>query len=359
MQRVVIDEPYEFVPPVYSEWWPTMLRFILRRYIRKPYGVHSIECRQRRTAEGIARGRAQHHARAEPLPHGRPDGARRAGHGGRLPPVRDGELARVQAEPVSNVHDAADGRVQRAARRQRPAGDRDGDRHPGLAAAAADRVSRRRDHAAQRSHRRDDGRAVVHRAAGGEAAEEGRQAGRRGDSSRRHALCVSTATWRQRSGRSSMRWKQLLSWQPQRHLSIVERIDKIGQALLSLKEIEFLGAPGSGNIYERAEKLVEEVLAQLETNGRSAIRPATPMMRVKRLRTAILPDMVDGQGDARGARAALARFGGGVLRAADFALSAGLHSAREESAGAGGRNGRAAARRFHRPVMPFTSRFMR
>ena len=35
MQRVVIDEPYEFVPPVYSEWWPTLLRFILRRYLRK------------------------------------------------------------------------------------------------------------------------------------------------------------------------------------------------------------------------------------------------------------------------------------------------------------------------------------
>src|SRR6187401_3570431 len=45
MQRVVIDEPYKFVPPVYSDWWPTMLRFILRRYIRKLYGVERIECR--------------------------------------------------------------------------------------------------------------------------------------------------------------------------------------------------------------------------------------------------------------------------------------------------------------------------
>ena len=45
MQRVVIDEPYEFVPPVYSDWWPWMLRFYLRRYLRKAYGVHSVECR--------------------------------------------------------------------------------------------------------------------------------------------------------------------------------------------------------------------------------------------------------------------------------------------------------------------------
>src|SRR6476619_7194198 len=45
MQRIVIDEPYVFVPPVYSEWWPTMLRFILRPYLRKSAGVHSVECR--------------------------------------------------------------------------------------------------------------------------------------------------------------------------------------------------------------------------------------------------------------------------------------------------------------------------
>src|SRR5262245_65426105 len=45
MQRIVIDEPYKFVPPVYSEWWPTMLRFILRRYLRNAFGVHSVECR--------------------------------------------------------------------------------------------------------------------------------------------------------------------------------------------------------------------------------------------------------------------------------------------------------------------------
>src|SRR6476660_5055723 len=45
MQRVVIDEPYEFVPPVYSEWWPTALRFILRPYLWKSFGIHSIACR--------------------------------------------------------------------------------------------------------------------------------------------------------------------------------------------------------------------------------------------------------------------------------------------------------------------------
>src|SRR5262245_62111797 len=45
MQKVVIDEPYVFVPPVYSDVWPWILRFYLPRYLRKSYGVYSIECR--------------------------------------------------------------------------------------------------------------------------------------------------------------------------------------------------------------------------------------------------------------------------------------------------------------------------
>jgi hypothetical protein len=85
-----------------------------------------------------------------------------------------------------------------------------------------------------------------------------------------------------------------LSWQPQRHLSVVERITKIGQAFLSLKEIEFLGAPSNGNIYERAERLVEEVLSRLESQWQITDSSGNAMIRVKRLRTAILHDMIGG-----------------------------------------------------------------
>ena len=45
MQQVVFDEPYQFVPPVYSELWPNILRLYLRRYLRTGYGIHSVECR--------------------------------------------------------------------------------------------------------------------------------------------------------------------------------------------------------------------------------------------------------------------------------------------------------------------------
>src|SRR5262245_7482055 len=69
MQRVVIDEPYKFVPPVYTEWWPTVLRFILRPYLRKAFGIHSVECRHvERLKASLAAGHsimlAPNHCRA-------------------------------------------------------------------------------------------------------------------------------------------------------------------------------------------------------------------------------------------------------------------------------------------------------
>jgi hypothetical protein len=84
------------------------------------------------------------------------------------------------------------------------------------------------------------------------------------------------------------------TWQPQNHLTLVERIDRIGHALLALKEVEFLGAPRSGNPFERAEHLVQELLATLEAKWQIKDASGSVIARVKRLRTAILPDMVAG-----------------------------------------------------------------
>ena len=259
MQRVVIDEPYEFVPPVYSEWWPTLLRFYLRRYLRTAFGIHSVECRHvERLKASLAAGHsimlAPNHCRmSDPVVLGV------LGMEGRLPPVRDGELACVQAKPVSNLHDAADGRVQHSARRQRPAGDRNGDQHSRIAAAAADcvpegAITRHNDLIDEMM----DGPSFIARQAAKRLKKEGKPGGVViHPVATRYAFHGDLAT---ALGPDLDALEIDLSWQPQRHLSLVDRIGKIGQALLSLKEIEFLGAPRSGNIYERAEKLVEEVL---------------------------------------------------------------------------------------------------
>ena len=43
-----------------------------------------------------------------------------------------------------------------------------------------------------------------------------------------------------------------LSWQPQSHLPLRERIVKVGHALLALKEMEYLGATQSGAVRRTA-----------------------------------------------------------------------------------------------------------
>jgi len=64
--------------------------------------------------------------------------------------------------------------------------------------------------------------------------------------------------------------------------------------LLALKEIELLGTSHAGDPYERAERLMEQVLSRLEADWKVKDTSGSPMVRVKRLRTAILPDMVAG-----------------------------------------------------------------
>jgi 1-acyl-sn-glycerol-3-phosphate acyltransferase len=86
-----------------------------------------------------------------------------------------------------------------------------------------------------------------------------------------------------------------LSWQPQNHLPLRERIVKAGHALLALKEMEYLGATQSGGARERLPKLLDHLLQPLEQEWTGGRREPDPMTRIKRLRTAILPEMVHGE----------------------------------------------------------------
>jgi Acyltransferase len=83
-----------------------------------------------------------------------------------------------------------------------------------------------------------------------------------------------------------------LSWRCQKHLSIEERIAKVGLALLALKEIEFLGQPQTGTVAERLERLIDRLLHPLEMEWLKGERQAHVVDRVRKLRTAVLPDML-------------------------------------------------------------------
>jgi hypothetical protein len=91
------------------------------------------------------------------------------------------------------------------------------------------------------------------------------------------------------------RLERRLSWQPQNHLSIVDRIGKLGQALLTLREIETFGDARTGNLYLRAEQLVSHLLEKLEAEWKIGDSTGSVIARVKRIRTAILPDLVGGK----------------------------------------------------------------
>jgi 1-acyl-sn-glycerol-3-phosphate acyltransferase len=85
-----------------------------------------------------------------------------------------------------------------------------------------------------------------------------------------------------------------LSWQPQTQLPLRERIVKAGHGLLALKEIEYLGASQNGGVRARLPRLLDHLLEPLEREWTAGRREPDTMSRVKRLRSAILPDLVRG-----------------------------------------------------------------
>jgi 1-acyl-sn-glycerol-3-phosphate acyltransferase len=75
-----------------------------------------------------------------------------------------------------------------------------------------------------------------------------------------------------------------LGWHPQRGLDLIERIDKLGGALLAVKEIEHLGHVRSGGLDERIRELVWAHLRSQETTFFGREFEGWPLERIRRLR---------------------------------------------------------------------------
>ena len=294
MQRVVIDEPYVFVPPVYSDWWPTMLRLILRPYLRRSYGIHSIECRHvERLKASLAAG---HSIMLAP------------NHCRECDPVVLGILG-MEADchlfAMASWHVFKQSRFQTFMTRRMGAFSllREGHDRQAIETAIDILVARQRPlivfPEGGLTRHNDvieemmDGPSFIARQAAKRLKKEGKPGG---------VVIHPVATRYAFLGDLDTTLnpdldalERSLSWQPQRHLSLVDRIGRIGQALLSLKEIELEGAASNGNLYTRAERLVEDVLTKLEAKWEVKDNSGNPMARVKRLRTIILPDMMAGK----------------------------------------------------------------
>src|SRR5207245_3899130 len=70
---------------------------------------------------------------------------------------------------------------------------------------------------------------------------------------------------------------------------------RIGEALLSLKEIEYLGRAQPGALQQRLSRLIDHLLQPLEKECLNDQREPAVVERVKRLRSAIVPDLITGK----------------------------------------------------------------
>jgi hypothetical protein len=80
------------------------------------------------------------------------------------------------------------------------------------------------------------------------------------------------------------RMEQRLGWQPQDSLPLVPRIEKLGTALLVIKEIEHFGQPRAGPIDNRVQELCDALIAEQEMRHLGRVHEGWALERVRRVR---------------------------------------------------------------------------
>lgn len=84
------------------------------------------------------------------------------------------------------------------------------------------------------------------------------------------------------------RLESSLHWRPRSEIPLVERVYRIAEGLLTLKEMEYLGEPRRGRVAERVGGLANTVLQRLEAKrGLSSNNSSIPE-RVKEVRRAVI-----------------------------------------------------------------------
>ena len=292
MLNVVVDKPYEFIPPHRGRFWATLLNLYLPFHLNRQWGLTSVECRG---VEQLRESLSAGHGILLTPNHCRP-----------CDPMVMGMLvrqARTHAFIMASWHLFMEGRFQAWLIRRAGAFSvyREGmDRAAVNTAidilASAERplivfpegvISRSNDQlntlmdgvalmarsAARKCAKSLNGKVVVHPVAikylfGGEIE------------------AALTPVLDEIEAR--------LSWQPQHGLSLTDRIYKVGHALLGLKEMEYIGSPRTGPIADRLQVLINHILTLIEDERVKGVCDGSVVARVKRLRTAILPDLLTG-----------------------------------------------------------------
>ena len=291
MHNVVIEEPYEFVPPSKKEWLPTLIGLFLNPYLKNKFGIHSVECREvQRIRDSVEAGHgvlmAPNHSRmCDPMVLGvlckhmrRNMHAMASWH-----LFKQDWFSRFVTRSMGAFSVYREGLDRQAVNMavdvlvegKRP-----------LIVFPEGAVSRHNDQLMPMM----EGTSFIARTA----------AKRREKNNARGGVMVHPIAIRYFfRGDLEKAVEPVLeeieshfSWYPQREKTIIQRLRQIGQALLSLKEVEYLGAARSGEFEDRVGDLVQEVLTGLEQKWELKDEGEGVVSRVKAIRSAILPDMI-------------------------------------------------------------------
>jgi 1-acyl-sn-glycerol-3-phosphate acyltransferase len=291
MQAIIVEEPYKFIPPVYGNIWPDLIQLYLPRYLRKKYGIQSMESRHvERLQASLDAGYgvliAPNHCRlCDPLTFScitrkikRNMHAMASWHLFKQDRFMRFMLRRMGAFSVyreGTDRQAIDTAVNILVDGKRP-----------LVVFAEGAISRHNDVLMPMM----DGTAFIARTAAKRREKLGVPGG-----IVVHPIAIRYFFRGDLEATVTPVLEEIeshFSWYPQHDKSIVQRLQQIGQALLSLKEIEYLGGARSGDFYQRVEGLIQEVLTDLERQWNVKDSGEGVVSRVKNLRTLIVPDMV-------------------------------------------------------------------
>jgi 1-acyl-sn-glycerol-3-phosphate acyltransferase len=87
------------------------------------------------------------------------------------------------------------------------------------------------------------------------------------------------------------RLERRVYWRPRADRSLPDRIYRYAEAILALKELEYLDGFGTGPLPQRVKALSEHILAQLERRRLGAVGSDTVPVRVKQLRQRIMQEI--------------------------------------------------------------------
>ena len=93
--------------------------------------------------------------------------------------------------------------------------------------------------------------------------------------------------------------EERLTFRPMTGASLMDRIDRIGSALLGLKELEYFGEVQDGSYQERQKRLVERLMQPIEEEWLGKVQTDGIILRIKNVRMRIFPDIAQGKVDAQ------------------------------------------------------------